>query len=185
MLVQEEPVEEDEQFCSSEGLHRIKDHLLFNTLSFLVKVIQYCQVIKNPSRQQDMAQIWGKWSFPTVCIGFESHGRASGGVSDSYCQIRNRVDSFLQYDVIPTAHPSGLLVKIFRTISVVMLYCYLFSMTESVEAHLLHPHAWVRLVSSRLLGLLFAAWKPEELVDGYQRGTTSLDYLPEDLPTKV
>lgn len=113
-LKMDAPVEEDEQVSSSEGLHRIKDHLLFNTLSFLVKVFQHCQVIKNPSRQHDMAQIW-----------------------------------------------------------------------ESVEAHLLHPHAWVRLVSSRLLGLLFAAWKPEELVAGYQRGTTSLDYLQEDLPTKV
>lgn len=58
-------------------------------------------------------------------------------------------------------------------------------MTESVEAHLLHPHAWVRLVSSRLLGLLFAAWKPEELVTGYQKRATSLDYLQENLPTKV
>lgn len=66
-----------------------------------------------------------------------------------------------------------------------LLFYYLYSMTDSVEAHLLHPHAWVRLVSSRLLGLLFAAWKPEELVDGYQRGTSSLDYLQEDLPTKV
>jgi len=110
----EETVKEEEQVSSSEGLHRIKDHLLFNTLSFLVKVFKHCQVIKNPSRQQDMAQIW-----------------------------------------------------------------------ESVEAHLLHPHAWVRLVSSRLLGLLFAAWKPEELVAGYEKGTTSLDYLQKDLPTKV
>jgi len=59
-------------------------------------------------------------------------------------------------------------------------------MTESVEAHLLHPHSWVRLVSSRLLGLLFAAWKPEELVAGYEkRGTSTHDYLQEDLPIKV
>ena len=53
-------MKEDDQVSSSEGLHRIKDHLLFNTLSFLVKVIKHCQVIKNPSRQQDMAQIWGE-----------------------------------------------------------------------------------------------------------------------------
>ena len=57
--------------------------------------------------------------------------------------------------------------------------------TESVEAHLLHPHAWVRLVSSRLLGLLFAAWRPEDLVAGYQKGNTSNDYLQEDVPAKV
>ena len=82
-------MEEDEQVSSSEGLHRIKDHLLFNTLSFLVKVIQHCQVFKNPSRQQDMAQIWGRWSFPTVCMGLEGHGRATGRVFYPYCQIRN------------------------------------------------------------------------------------------------
>lgn len=106
--------EEGGELDISEGLHRVKDHLLFNALSFLTKIIQHCQVIKNPSRQQEMAQIW-----------------------------------------------------------------------ESVEAHLLHPHSWVRLVSSRLFGLLFAAWKPEDLVTGYQRGSSLNSYLTKDLPGKV
>ena len=68
-----------------------------------------------------------------------------------------------------------------------LLYLRLFSLypTESVEAHLLHPHAWVRLVSSRLFGLLFAEWRPEELIAGYQEGNISIDYLQEDLPAKV
>ncbi|XP_071941723.1 small subunit processome component 20 homolog [Antedon mediterranea] len=35
----------------------------------------------------------------------------------------------------------------------------------SVEVHLLHPHAWVRLVTSQLFGILFAAWQPQEVVD--------------------
>ena len=56
-------------------------------------------------------------------------------------------------------------------------------LSESVEAHLLHPHAWVRLASSRLFGLLFSAWKPEELVTGYQ--AKKRVYLQEDLPDKV
>ena len=81
-------MDEEEHVSSSEGLHRIKDHLLFNTLSFLVKVFKHCQVIKNPSRQQDMAQIWGKWSFSTECVESESRRPATRRVSDSYCPIR-------------------------------------------------------------------------------------------------
>lgn len=52
--------EEGGELDISEGLHRVKDHLLFNALSFLTKIIQHCQVIKNPSRQQEMAQMWGE-----------------------------------------------------------------------------------------------------------------------------
>lgn len=67
-----------------------------------------------------------------------------------------------------------------------ILFClFLSTWIESVEAHLLHPHSWVRLVSSRLFGLLFAAWKPEDLVSGYQRGGSLNSYLTKDLPGKV
>ena len=60
LLVQEEIVEEEADVKGSGNIQRIKDHLLFNTLSLLAKIIKECQVIKNPSRQQDMTKIWGK-----------------------------------------------------------------------------------------------------------------------------
>ena len=53
-------MEEEPDVKGSGNIHRIKDHLLFNTLSLLAKIIKECQVIKNPSRQQDMTNIWGK-----------------------------------------------------------------------------------------------------------------------------
>ena len=53
-------MEDEEHLSSTRVIHRIKDHLLFNTLSLLAKILKECQVIKNPSRQQDMATIWGK-----------------------------------------------------------------------------------------------------------------------------
>ena len=58
-------MEDEEQLGCSKGIHRIKDHLLFSTLSLLAKIIKECQVIKNPSRQQDMVNIWGKKLIPT------------------------------------------------------------------------------------------------------------------------
>ena len=60
LLLQEESVEDEADVKGSGNIHRIKDHLLFNTLSLLAKIIKECQVIKNPSRQQDMTKIWGK-----------------------------------------------------------------------------------------------------------------------------
>ena len=59
-MLQEEIMEEEADVKGSGNIHRIKDHLLFNTLSLLAKIIKECQVIKNPSRQQDMTKIWGK-----------------------------------------------------------------------------------------------------------------------------
>ena len=35
---------------------------------------------------------------------------------------------------------------------------------EQVRLLLLHPHAWVRLTSSQLYGLLFSKYTPDELV---------------------
>ena len=39
-----------------------------------------------------------------------------------------------------------------------------------VQCLLLHPHTWVRLAAGRLFGLLFAAYKPEELASQGQEG---------------
>lgn len=64
------------------------------------------------------------------------------------------------------------------------LTCLCCVLTEAVETHLLHPHAWVRLVSSRLFGLLFAAWKPEDLKTSSQ-GHLDDDYLTENVSAKV
>ena len=57
-----------------------------------------------------------------------------------------------------------------------------FPTVERTEALLLHPHAWVRLSSARLTGLLFAAYKPEELASGASQGG---EYLLESTTEKV
>ncbi|XP_078664356.1 small subunit processome component 20 homolog isoform X2 [Branchiostoma floridae x Branchiostoma belcheri] len=73
---------------------RQEDHLLYSTLSCLVKVLQECAiVVRGVEHRRDLNTVW-----------------------------------------------------------------------ESVQKHLLHPHAWVRLASAQLFGCLFAAWQPEELV---------------------
>lgn len=57
-----------------------------------------------------------------------------------------------------------------------------FATAERTEALLLHPHAWVRLASARLIGLLFATYMPEEVAsaEGHQR-----EYLLESATEKV
>ena len=57
-----------------------------------------------------------------------------------------------------------------------------FPLIEQTEALLLHPHAWVRLASARLTGLLFATYKPEELASGVNQGG---EYLLESTTEKV
>ena len=41
---------------------------------------------------------------------------------------------------------------------------FYFVSIEQVQVLLLHPHAWVRLTSSQLYGLLFSKYTPDELV---------------------
>ena len=60
-LQQENQLNEDEQE-NFKVFHRIKDHLLFHTITFLAKVIKECKIIRNPSRQEDLAGIWGESS---------------------------------------------------------------------------------------------------------------------------
>ena len=57
-----------------------------------------------------------------------------------------------------------------------------FTTPERTEALLLHPHAWVRLASARLTGLLFAAYTPEELASGEAQRR---EYLLESTTEKV
>jgi hypothetical protein len=42
---------------------------------------------------------------------------------------------------------------------------HLFLCAVSVEQHLLHPHVWVRLVSSQLLGFFFASLDAKAIAD--------------------
>lgn len=39
-----------------------------------------------------------------------------------------------------------------------------------MEEHLLHPHAWVRLVAAQLLGFLFTCSDPDEIADCVKEG---------------
>lgn len=45
---------------------------------------------------------------------------------------------------------------------------------ESIEVHLLHPHTWVRLAASQMLGTVFASWSPEQLVKVAQQKTEGI-----------
>lgn len=42
--------------------------------------------------------------------------------------------------------------------------CIFFGLGH-VLSHLLHPHIQVRLASSQLLGFMFSAWEPSEIVE--------------------
>ncbi|XP_041354948.1 small subunit processome component 20 homolog [Gigantopelta aegis] len=57
---------------------------------------------------------------------------------------------------------------------------------EHIYAHLQYAHAWVRLVSAQLFGLLFASWTPEDLCQTENQSSDKLSqYLQIDLTEKV
>ena len=67
-----------------------------------------------------------------------------------------------------------------------MLYLF-FSHKGSVEKLLVYPHAWVRLVSSQLFGLLFGVWNPQDLlsVELQSNKKQPTEYLQINLNEKV
>uniref|UniRef100_A0A8C4WNT3 Small subunit processome component 20 homolog n=1 Tax=Eptatretus burgeri TaxID=7764 RepID=A0A8C4WNT3_EPTBU len=54
---------------------------------------------------------------------------------------------------------------------------------ESVQRHLLHPQAWVRLQAGQLFGQLFESWTPEKLVHG--TGMLRPNFLVANLQGKM
>ena len=53
---------------------------------------------------------------------------------------------------------------------------------DSILSHLLFPHTWVRLMASRLFGLLFSTFAPDKLIS---LSSTTQEYLAIDLDKKV
>ncbi|XP_048578586.1 small subunit processome component 20 homolog isoform X2 [Nematostella vectensis] len=105
-----EKFEETEE--GDESSLKANDHLLFNALTTIAKLVKECNLIRANKRQEEMTVIW-----------------------------------------------------------------------ESVESHLTYPHAWVRLVSCRLFGLLFAAWTPQEL--SFASTSGSKEFLAQESLEKV
>ncbi|EDO33281.1 predicted protein, partial [Nematostella vectensis] len=106
----EKEFEETEE--GDESSLKANDHLLFNALTTIAKLVKECNLIRANKRQEEMTVIW-----------------------------------------------------------------------ESVESHLTYPHAWVRLVSCRLFGLLFAAWTPQEL--SFASTSGSKEFLAQESLEKV
>ena len=42
---------------------------------------------------------------------------------------------------------------------------YVMLYVDRIQCYLLHPHTWIRLISSRLFGLLFASCNMEEIIE--------------------
>ena len=61
---------------------------------------------------------------------------------------------------------------------------YSFYVIDSILRHLTFPHTWVRLMASRLFGLLFSQRHPEDLIK-LSKERDKEDYLAIDLPRKV
>ena len=61
--------------------------------------------------------------------------------------------------------------------------------TGHLERHLLHPHAWVRLASAQMFGILFGAWTVDEVIGVSSRDqateTGDMSYIEDDLDAWV
>ena len=58
-----------------------------------------------------------------------------------------------------------------------------------LQRHLLHPHAWVRLASAQMFGILFGAWTVDEVIAVSSRDratdTEDVSYIEDDLNSWV
>ena len=61
---------------------------------------------------------------------------------------------------------------------------FLFVSLDSILSHLTFPHTWVRLMASRLFGLLFSQQSPEDLIKLSKESNTD-EYLALDMSKKV
>ena len=81
---------------------------------------------------------------------------------------------------------SLILIIIFIVVSTGMLWLQnlpLFFL-DSILSHLTFPHTWVRLMASRLFGLLFSQHSPEDLIQLSKENSTE-EYLAIDIGKKV
>lgn len=133
-----EPSEADSQAATIQ----ILDQLLFSILSTLRKICGVCSVLRSSTHCEVMNQIWGEF---ILSIDF-------GAIFVALFLDQ----AFLNF---PTnIEPMG--KAVFMNINCSNFFVFV----EQVWVLLLHPHAWVRLTSSQLYGLLFSKYTPDELV---------------------
>lgn len=70
------------------------------------------------------------------------------------------------------------------TIINLSLKAILFYFSESIISHLGYEHMWVQLASCQLIGLLFAAWTPEEILQPVEKSGQT-DFIKTDSINKV
>ena len=61
---------------------------------------------------------------------------------------------------------------------------YIFLLLDSILSHLTYPHTWVRLISSRLFGLLFSQHSPEDIAT-ISKDSSPHEYLSLDITKKI